>query len=385
MKLFKVYPNVDLELTYAQGCYVYDKSGTKYLDLYGGHAVISVGHGHPHYVKSIQDQLEKIAYYTNPANTIQQKLLEKLGKLSGYDDYQLFLCNSGAEAMENALKVAAFHTKKEKLLAFNHSFHGRTARALSITDNDKYRSSLDQQDNVTFLEMELDVVEDALKKGDVCAVIIESIQGLAGIYMPEAAFLEGLKALCEKHGTLLIADEVQSGYGRSGKFFAHQYSNVRPDLITVAKGMGNGFPIGGVLISPEVKGWSGMSGSTFGGNHLACTAALATLEIIERESLIKNAALVGGFLREELSTILEVKEARGAGLMIGIEFDFPVETLREILQEEHHILTGLAANPNVIRLLPPLALTKEEGLDFKEKLKLSIEKIKKNESIPIGN
>ena len=385
MKLFKVYPQLDLELTNAQGCYVYDKSGNEYLDFYGGHAVISVGHTHAHYVRRIKDQLDAIAYYSNAViNPIQQGLLDKLGKISGYDDYQLFLCNSGAEAIENALKIAAFHTKKDKLIAFHGSFHGRTSRALSVTDNDKYRSSLDQYSNVQFMEMNLSTVENALSNHDVCAVLIEGIQGLAGIYMPDTDFLTGLKSLCKKYGALLIVDEIQSGYGRSGKFFAHQYTDVKPDLITVAKGMANGFPMGGVLIHPEIEGWFGMSGSTFGGNHLACTAALATLEIIEDEELINNAQSVGQYLFEKLKTLPEVREVRGKGLMIGVEFDYPVGEIRSTLMREQHVLTGMAANPNVIRLLPPLTISKEQADTFIEKLKLSILKTIKNEAVPIS-
>ncbi|MBL6448058.1 aspartate aminotransferase family protein [Fulvivirga sp. 29W222] len=385
MKLFKVYPQLDLELTKAQGCYIYDRSGAQYLDLYGGHAVISVGHTHPHYVKRIKEQLDAIAYYSNAViNPVQHSLLDKLGKISGYDAYQLFLCNSGAEAIENALKIASFHTQKDKLVAFNKSFHGRTSRALSVTDNDKYRSRLDKYSNVQFLEMNLNAVESALKNQDVCAVLIEGIQGLAGIYMPEADFLPGLKQLCEKYGALLVVDEIQSGYGRSGKFFAHQHADVQPDLITVAKGMANGFPMGGVLISPKIEGWFGMSGSTFGGNHLACVAALATLEIIENEKLVENAQKVGAELIEALRAIPEVKEVRGAGLMIGVEFDFPVKDIRENLMKEQHVLTGMAANPNVIRLLPPLTLTQEQAALFVEKLKLSIQKISSDAAVLIG-
>lgn len=385
MKLFKVYPQLDLELTKAQGCYVYDKSGNQYLDLYGGHAVISVGHTHPHYVKRIKEQLDQIAYYSNAViNPVQINLLKKLGQLSGYDAYQLFLCNSGAEAVENALKIAAFHTKKDKLIAFRKSFHGRTSRALSVTDNDNYRSLLDKYSNVQFLNMDLDMVETALKNKDVCAVLIEGIQGLAGIYVPDADFLQQLKKLCEKYEALLLIDEIQSGYGRSGKFFAHQYANVEADLITVAKGMANGFPIGGVLISPKIEGWFGMSGSTFGGNHLACVAALATLEIIENEKLLENATTVGNYLMGELSRIAEVTEVRGKGLMVGIEFGFPVKDVRDLLMHEHHILTGVAANPNTLRLLPPLSLNKQQADYFVEKVLLSLEKVKKNEAVPVG-
>ena len=385
MKLFKVYPQLDLELTKAQGCYVYDKSGNQYLDLYGGHAVISVGHTHPHYVKRIKEQLDQIAYYSNAViNPVQINLLEKLGQMSGYDAHQLFLCNSGAEAIENALKIASFHTQKDKLIAFNRSFHGRTSRALSVTDNDKYRSMLDKYSNVQFLSMDLELVEVALKNKDVCAVLIEGIQGLAGIYVPETNFLQDLKALCKKYGALLIIDEIQSGYGRSGKFFAHQHADVQADLITVAKGMANGFPIGGVLISPEIEGWFGMSGSTFGGNHLACVAALATLEIMENEKLIENAQKVGDYLMDKLKNIPEVKEVRGAGLMIGMEFDFPIADLRKVLMNEHHILTGMSANPNTIRLLPPLSLSKEQANVFVEKVLISLEKSNKNEAVPVG-
>lgn len=385
MKLFKVYPQLDLELTKAQGCYVYDKSGNQYLDLYGGHAVISVGHTHPHYVNRIKEQLDQIAYYSNAViNPVQNNLLKKLGELSGYDAHQLFLCNSGAEAIENALKIASFHTQKDKLIAFNRSFHGRTSRALSVTDNDKYRSLLDKYNNVQFLSMNLEAVEVALKNKDVCAVLIEGIQGLAGVYIPDAGFLQQLKQLCQKYGALLIVDEIQSGYGRSGKFFAHQHAGVQADIITVAKGMANGFPIGGVLISPEIEGWFGMSGSTFGGNHLACVAALATLEIIENENLIENARTVGSYLMEELRKIPEVKEVRGAGLMIGMEFDFPITDIRQSLMQDHHILTGMAANPNTIRLLPPLSLNYEQANYFIEKVLISINKVKKNEAVPVG-
>lgn len=386
MKLFKVYPQLDLELTKAQGCYVYDKSGTQYLDLYGGHAVISVGHTHPHYVQRIKEQLDQIAYYSNAVvNPVQVSLLEKLGKISGYEAYQLFLCNSGAEAIENALKIASFHTQKDKLIAFNRSFHGRTSRALSVTDNDKYRSLLDKYSNVVFLDMNLENVEKVLKNEDVCAVLLEGIQGLAGIYVPEPEFFTGLKQLCEKYGALLIVDEIQSGYGRSGKFFAHQYTGVQPDLITVAKGMANGFPMGGVLIHPDIEGWFGMSGSTFGGNHLACVAALATLEIIEQEKLVENAATVGSVLIEQLRVLPEVKEVRGAGLMIGVEFDFAIKEVRDVLMKEHHVLTGTAANPNVLRLLPPLTLTTDEAETFVDKLKLSLQKVKiLNEAVPVG-
>ncbi|ELR69619.1 Acetylornithine aminotransferase [Fulvivirga imtechensis AK7] len=385
MKLFKVYPQLDLELTKAQGCYVYDKSGNQYLDLYGGHAVISVGHTHPHYVKRIKEQLDQIAYYSNAViNPVQINLLEKLGQISGYNAYQLFLCNSGAEAIENALKIASFHTQKDKLIAFNRSFHGRTSRALSVTDNDKYRSMLDKYSNVQFLSMDLELVEVALKNKDVCAVLIEGIQGLAGIYIPETNFLLELKALCEKYGALLIIDEIQSGYGRSGKFFAHQHAGVQADIITVAKGMANGFPIGGVLISPEIEGWFGMSGSTFGGNHLACVAALATLEIIENENLIENAQVVGNYLMDKLKNIPEVKEVRGAGLMIGMEFNFAITDVRKILMNEYHILTGMSANPNTLRLLPPLSLNKQQADEFVDKVLISLEKIKKNEAVPVG-
>ena len=380
MKFFNVYPLMDIELVKGEGCWVYDSDHNKYLDLYGGHAVISVGHTHPHYVERIKNQLDQIGFYSNSViNKVQQALAAKLGELSGYDDYQLFFCNSGAEATENALKIASFHTGKSKFISFKRGFHGRTSRAVAVTDSPKYQAPADAVHAVEYFEFgDLAGVESSLKKGDTCAVIIEGIQGLAGIYVPDPAFLLELKKLTEKYDALFVADEVQSGYGRSGKFFAHQYAEgVKPDMITMAKGMGNGFPIGGVLIQPGIEGWWGMSGTTFGGNHLAAAAGLAVLEIIEKEGLIKNTAELGNYFMRALQKIEAIKEVRGKGLMIGLEFEHPIAELRKKLIFEHHILTGVAANPNVLRLLPPLTLTKGEADYFIQCLKKVIQDINK--------
>ncbi len=372
MKFFDVYPLMDIELVDAQDCFVFDSHGQKYLDLYGGHAVISVGHGHPHYVKKIKDQLDKIAFYSNSViNKTQTELAEKLGALSGYDDYQLFLINSGAEANENALKLASFINNKTKVLAFHKAFHGRTSRAVAATDSPKYHSPADQVHEVEFIELgDLEGVEKSLKNGDVSAVIVEGMQGLAGIYDPGSDFLLGLRKLCTQNEALLILDEVQSGYGRTGKFFAHQYADgLKPDMITIAKGMGNGFPIAGVLIAPEIQGRYGMLGTTFGGNHLACAAGIAVLDILNSENLIQHAAELGEWLINELKTLPQVTEVRGRGLMIGIEFGWPIAPMRKQLVKDHHILTGVASNPNVLRLLPPLSLKKEEAMQLIEALK----------------
>ncbi|MGD1960987.1 MAG: aspartate aminotransferase family protein [Fulvivirga sp.] len=372
MKLFDVYPLMDIELVDANDCLVTDSTGQEYLDLYGGHAVISVGHKHAHYVDRVEDQINKIAFYSNSViNKLQTELADKLGKLSGYEDYGLFLCNSGAEANENALKLASFTNKKSKVISFQKGFHGRTSRAIAATDSPKYHSSADTVHDVQFVELgNLQMVEEALKKGDVSAVIIEGLQGLGGIYDPGADFLLGLRALCTRYETLLILDEVQSGYGRTGKFFAHQYATgLKPDIITVAKGMGNGFPIAGVLIAPHIPAWYGMLGTTFGGNHLACSAGIAVLDIIKEESLMKNASELGAYLIRELQQLTEVKEVRGRGLMIGIELETAIAPMRKQLVKEHHILTGVAANPNVLRLLPPLTLKKEHADQFLTALK----------------
>lgn len=363
MNFFNVYPLMDIELVKGEGCWVYDSHGQKYLDLYGGHAVISVGHTHPHYVEKIKDQLDRIGFYSNSViNRVQEELADKLGKLSGYDDYQLFLCNSGAEATENALKIASFENGKSKFIAFHRGFHGRTSRAVAVTDSAKYRAPADQMHEVEFFELgDLEGVEASLKKGDICAVIIEGIQGLGGIYLPSQDFLQGLASLTQQYGAFLILDEIQSGYGRSGKFFAHQhFAGIKPDLVTMAKGMGNGFPIGGVLIRPGIEGWFGMSGTTFGGNHLACAAGIAVLDIMQQENLLDHVSEVGDYFTQQLKKVGPFREVRGKGLMIGIEFDYPIAELRKSLLKKHHIFTGVASNPNVLRLLPPLTLAAKE-------------------------
>ncbi len=361
MKLFDVYPLFDIIPVSAKGCYITDDKGIEYLDLYGGHAVISVGHTHPDYVKKISDQLSQIGFYSNSVqNPMQEELALKLGELSGYPDYTLFLCNSGAEANENALKLASFHTGKARIISFEKSFHGRTSAAVAVTDNPKIISPLNDTVKRTLLPLnDAALLEQALQMGDVAAVIVEGIQGIGGCRVPDPAFLITASQLCRKFGAMLILDEIQSGYGRSGKFFAHQYADIRPDIISVAKGMGNGFPIGGILISPELKPWSGMLGTTFGGNYLACAAGIAVLDIMKREHLVENAMEVGNYLFSRLSVIPQIKELRGKGLMIGIEFDFPIAPIRKQLLFEEKIFTGVTGT-NVIRILPPLTLTKSQ-------------------------
>ena len=369
MKLFDVYPLFDLEIVAGKGCYTYDTQGTEYLDLYGGHAVISIGHSHPCYVKRITEQAQKLVFYSNSViNSLQQQLADKLGALSGYDDYALFLINSGAEANENALKLASFHTGKKKVIAFAHSFHGRTSAAVKVTDNPRIVAPINDTFEVAFLPLnDMARVEQEMAAGDVCAVIIEGIQGVGGIQVPDAQFLRDLREACTRHGVVLIVDEVQSGYGRTGKFFAHQHAGIRPDLITMAKGMGNGFPIGGVLISPQFTPVYGMLGTTFGGNHLACAAACTVLDVMRDEHLVDNAARVGQYLIDRLREIPQIKEVRGKGLMIGLEFDQPVKELRHKLLFEQHVFTG-ASGTNVIRLLPPLSLSQEQADCFIGKL-----------------
>ncbi len=379
MKLFDVYPLFDIEIVRGKGCYTYDNNDTQYLDLYGGHAVISVGHSHPHYVNAIKEQAEKLVFYSNSViNGLQQKFADKLGKISGYDDYALFLVNSGAEANENALKLASFHTGRKRIISFSKSFHGRTSLAVEVTDNPKIVSPVNDNGNVTFLQLnDIYAVRAELEKGDVCAVIVEGIQGIGGIRVPEASFLQQLQEECHKHGTVLILDEIQSGYGRSGKFFAHQYAGIRPDIITVAKGIANGFPMGAVLISPVFKPSYGMLGTTFGGNHLACAAAIAVLDIFEQEQLIDNAMHVGNFLLEELRKIPQIKKVRGRGLMIGMEFEKPIKELRSKLLHEQHVFTGVSGT-NVIRLLPPLVISREQAEDFIDRLKKAIHELGEN-------
>ena len=374
MKLFDVYPLFDIEPVKASGSYLWDKNGQKYLDLYGGHAVISIGHSHPHYVARLKEQLDKIAFYSNSVVIPQQQQLANLlGKLSGYDDYQLFLCNSGAEANENALKVASFYNGKKKLIAFKGSFHGRTSAAVEATDDLSISAPINRNENVIFLPLnDDDALEEAFASGDICAAIIEGIQGVGGIQVPTPAFLEKLRSLCTKHEAMLILDEVQSGYGRTGKFFAHQFSGIAPDLITIAKGMGNGFPVAGVLISPRFKPRHSMLGTTFGGNYLACVAAIAVLEVMEQEQLMQNAENMGNFLLSELKHLPYIKELRGHGLMIGIELEMPCAAIRQRLLTEHHIFTGSASQKHTLRILPALNMGKTEAETFLEALEKTI-------------
>ena len=365
MNLFDVYPLWDIEPVKGSDTTLWDKDGNIYTDLYGGHAVISVGHCHPHYVKKVQEQAATLGFYSNAVqNSLQKELAAKLGKLCGYDDYALFLCNSGAEANENALKVASFHTGKPKILAFNKAFHGRTSGAVAATDNPKIQAPFNKTGNIVFAPLnDLAAVEAELSKGDFAAVIIEGIQGVAGIYEPTTEFMQGLRELCDRLSVVLILDEIQSGYGRTGKFFAHQHYGIKADIITTAKGMGNGFPIGGVLISPSIRPSYGMLGTTFGGNHLGCAAAIAVLEIIEKENLIENAARIGEYFRQELSSDKAVKEYRGKGLMIGLELNDEYIGLRDKLLFEKHFFTG-AAGAGVIRLLPSLTVSQETAESF---------------------
>ncbi|SHI36310.1 acetylornithine aminotransferase [Mesonia phycicola] len=372
MSLFNVYPRFAITPTHAEGAYVFDENEQKYLDLYGGHGVISIGHSHPHYVEKIQQQVAKIGFYSNSIQMpLQEELAKKIQQLSGYQNHELFFCNSGAEANENALKIASFFTGKKKIIAFKNSFHGRTAASLNVTDNAKLSAPLNV-DNfpVEFLSLNNEeAVLSAFKNDDVAAVIVEGIQGVGGLDMPTEDFLKFLKQTCEKHQALLILDEIQSGYGRSGKFFAHQYANIEADLVTMAKGMGNGFPVAGVLIHPKIKAQFGMLGTTFGGNHLACAAGLAVLEVIEKENLLENAIAIGAFAKEEFAKIPQVKQVKGKGLMLGVEFDFPIKELRIQLLEEHNIFTGASANPNLLRILPPLTIQQKEILQFTNALK----------------
>lgn len=370
MKLFDVYPLFNIEIVRGKGCHVWDTDGNEYLDLYGGHAVISVGHSHPAYVKAITEQVGKLGFYSNSViNSLQQQLADRLGKACGYDDYSLFLINSGAEANENALKLASFHNGKKRVLAFKHAFHGRTSAAVRVTDNPKIIAPVNEGLPVTYLPLnDAAAVEAELKKGDVSSVIIEGIQGVGGIQMPADAFMQQLRALCTKYEACLILDEIQSGYGRSGQFFAHQHAGIRPDLITVAKGIANGFPMGGLLISPMFKPVYGMLGTTFGGNHLACAAAIAVLDIMQQEHLVENAARVGSFLLDELHKLPGIKEVRGRGLMIGIEFEDSIKEVRSRLLFEEKVFTGVAGT-NTIRLLPPLCLSMEEAEVFLNKFR----------------
>ena len=372
MNLFDVYPLFDITPVKAQGSWIWDDKGEKYLDLYGGHAVISIGHSHPHYVDRLTDQIRKIGFYSNSVqNNLQQEFAKKLGEVSGYPDYQLFLCNSGAEANENALKVASFVTGRRKVVAFKKAFHGRTSGAVAATDNPKIVAPFNAGHQIVFVPLNDASAFDAVLDADVAAVIIEGIQGVGGIQIPGEDFLRHIEARCRANKSLLILDEIQSGYGRTGKFFAHQYTGVRPDLITTAKGMGNGFPVGGLLLHPDIEPWSGMLGTTFGGNYLASAAGLAVLEVMEQESLLVNAAAVGGYLLEKIKHVQNVAALRGRGLMIGIDLPGEFKEVRNNLLLKHHIFTG-EAKPNTIRLLPSLAVTREEADMFLNALKLEL-------------
>ena len=377
MKLFDVYPLFDVNIVKGKGCKVWDENGQEYLDLYGGHAVISIGHSHPHYIKKVTEQLQKIGFYSNSViNKLQQQLAERLGKISGYDDYQLFLINSGAEANENALKLASFTNGRTRVLSCEKAFHGRTSLAVEVTNNPKIIAPINANNHVTYLPMnDLPAWEAELQKGDVCAVILECIQGVGGIKLATPEFAQGLAAACKKYGTILICDEIQCGYGRSGKFFAHQWLGIRPDIITVAKGIANGFPMGAVLIAPEFKPVYGQLGTTFGGNHLACAAALAVLDVFESEHLVENAHEVGEYLIAQLKelqkTSAHIIDVRGRGLMIGIDLDIPHKEVRQPLIYQEHCFTGCAGT-NILRLLPPLCLTKQDANDFINRLKKTL-------------
>ena len=374
MILYDVYPLFDVNIVKGKGCKVWDENGTEYLDLYGGHAVISIGHCHPHYVEKITEQANKLGFYSNSViNKLQVELAGRLGKASGYEDYQLFLINSGAEANENALKLASFTNRRTRVLAAEKAFHGRTSLAVEATNNPKIIAPINANGHVTYLPLnDLKAWETELAKGDVCAVILECVQGVGGIKLATPEFAQGLQKACKEHGTILICDEIQCGYGRTGRFFAHQWLGIRPDMITVAKGIGNGFPMAGVLISPDFKPVYGQLGTTFGGNHMACAAALAVLDVMENEGLVENAHLVGEYLldrlRELQKTEKHITDVRGRGLMIGIDFDIPQKDVRTPLIYEQHCFTGCTGT-NTLRLLPPLCLSKSDADDFIERLK----------------
>lgn len=378
MTLFDVYPLFDIAIDHGKGCRVWDTDGNEYLDLYGGHAVISVGHCHPHYVEAVTRQVNKLGFYSNSViNPLQKELASRLGRISGYDDYRLFLINSGAEANENALKLASFHNGRTRVLSLEKAFHGRTSLAVEATANPKIIAPINANHHVTYLPLnDLEAWQREIEKGDVCAVIIECIQGVGGIRLATREFVQGLRRLCDKYNTVLICDEIQCGYGRSGKFFAHHYLDVKPDLITVAKGIANGFPMSALLISPKFKPVYGQLGTTFGGNHLACAAALAVLDIFEKENLIDNARKVGEYLIKALSDakLPHVAEVRGRGLMIGIELDIPYKEVRTRLVKEQKVFTGCSGT-NTLRLLPPLTFGKAEADEFMEKLKTVLSQV----------
>ncbi|MDT0685991.1 aspartate aminotransferase family protein [Autumnicola psychrophila] len=374
MDLFDVYPLYDITPVKGEGAYVFDENNKEYLDLYGGHAVISVGHSHPVYVKAISDQLNKLGFYSNSIkNPLQNELAEKLEKISGVKDYSLFLCNSGAEANENALKLASFQTGKDKVIYFDKAFHGRTSGVVAVTDNEGIKAPFNKGHNAKKLAFDdTEALENELKKGDVAAVIFEVIQGVGGLDEASTEFYKKASELCKAHGSILIADEVQAGYGRTGDFFAFQKHGIRPDIISMAKGMGNGFPIGGILVDKNIQAKYGMLGTTFGGNHLACAAGIAVLEIIEKEELIGNAKALFEYVKEHAAQIPQIKKVKGRGLMIGLEFDFEIAPLRKKLLFEHQVFTGAASNKNLLRILPPLNIKKEQFDVFFEALKMAL-------------
>lgn len=371
MKLFDVYPLYNVNLVKAEGAYAWDDKNIKYLDLYGGHGVISIGHKHPDYIAGLKDQLDRISFYSNAIqNPLQVALADKLGKISGCEDYDLFLCNSGAEANENALKLASFKTGKKKVISFEKSFHGRTSAAVAATDNLNINAPINLQQEVTFLPLnQIDLVKEAMEQGDVCALIIEGIQGVGGLDEGSTDFFRELEKVCKEHGVIFIVDEIQSGYGRSGNFFAFQHHGVKPDIITTAKGMGNGFPIGGVLISNKIEAKYGMLGTTFGGNHLACAAAISVLDVIKKEKLIDNVNMISAYFLEKMKEIPQVKKVKGRGLMLGVTFDFEVAEIRKKLIYDKHIFTGGASDKKLLRILPPLNITTKEIDYFVEALK----------------
>lgn len=388
MNLFDVYPVNDITIVKAKGSYVWDDKGEQYLDLYGGHAVISIGHTHPHWVKRIEEQLEKIAFYSNSIKIpLQQELAKKLGKISGKEDYQLFLCNSGAEANENALKLASFHNGRKKIIAFSKSFHGRTSLAVAATDNKNYVAPVNESDNVIFLPFnDEEALEECFEQNGkkISSVIIEGIQGVGGINVAEEGFLKAIRRLCDKYGAVYIADSVQCGFGRSGKFFSHDFAGVNADIYSMAKGMGNGFPVAGIIVAPHIKPKHFILGTTFGGNHLACAAALAVLETIEAEKLMGNAVMVGKYLRDELQSIPELKNVRGRGLMIGFDVPEELKDLKKNLLLNQKVFTG-EAKPNVIRLLPSLALKRRDAEDFIEALKEEISQLTSVQDVQVSD
>lgn len=385
MKLFDVYPINPINIVKGNGSLVYDDKGAEYLDLYGGHAVISIGHTNPHYVKRLEDQLHQIGFYSNSVEIpLQKQLAEKLGQVSGREDYQLFLCNSGAEANENALKLASFYNGKKKVIAFTGSFHGRTSLAVAVTDNPKIVAPVNQTENVIFIPWRDETaLEQAFAENEISSVIIEGIQGVGGIQVAPESFLQKIRLLCDQHNAVFIADSVQCGYGRTGKFFSHDFAGVNADIYTMAKGMGNGFPVAGIIIAPKIQPAYGMLGTTFGGNHLACAAGLAVLEVIEQDSLMKNAAEVGNYLIGELKKLKQVKEVRGRGLMIGIELPAELANVRKDLLFRHHIFTG-EAKPNVVRLLPALNLTRAHADRFLETFSTVLNKAATHTSQPVA-